>query len=190
MVAGRQVHLVLQRQIGRVQADDRSAGRFDAATRDRAAEPDALLHAVLVSRFEEAPLHGHEPQRVGAGRRERAAEKSRQRSLDGATAHAESRVESGFEMGRVLEPAEVDVPRDLRQQRRDRRDETDHGRPCGRDVPRMGCRRQVSMVPRVHRLRPALAVARHDVVRPQRDVRVVLRRPEERGREPAPAGKR
>ena len=59
VVAGRQVRLVVQRQVGRVQARDRRAGRPQAAARDRAAVADALLHGVLVARLEEAPLHGH-----------------------------------------------------------------------------------------------------------------------------------
>ena len=37
-------------------------------------------------------------------------------------AHAQSGVESGLEVGRVREPPELALPRDLRQQRRDRRD--------------------------------------------------------------------
>ena len=47
-----------------------------AAARDHAAEADALLHAVVVARLEEAALHGHEPERVGARRRERARRRS------------------------------------------------------------------------------------------------------------------
>ena len=35
----------------------RGAGRPHAAARDRAAESDALLHAVVVARLEEDPLH-------------------------------------------------------------------------------------------------------------------------------------
>ena len=99
MVARRQVHLVLQRQVGRIPAGDRGAGRPGAAARDRAAEADALLHAVMVAGFQEAPLHGHEPEGLGARRRQRPGEGRRQRSVDGAGAHAESGVESRTRSG-------------------------------------------------------------------------------------------
>ena len=49
-----EVRLVLQRQVGRVQAANRVAGRDRAAARDHARQPVALLHAVLVARLEEA----------------------------------------------------------------------------------------------------------------------------------------
>src|SRR5215468_10296559 len=64
---GRKVRFVFQRQIGRVQADDRGSRRSDAAARDRAATSDALLHAVVVARFEEDSLHRHESEGVGVG---------------------------------------------------------------------------------------------------------------------------
>ena len=86
-----------------------------AAARDRAREADALLHAVVVARLEEAALHRHQPQRVGDGRRERAGEDRRQRSVDGAAAHAESVVESRLEVGRVREPPQHALSRDLRR---------------------------------------------------------------------------
>ena len=54
MVAGRQICFLLQRQIRRVQTRDRSAGRTHAAARDHDRETDALLHAIVVARFEEA----------------------------------------------------------------------------------------------------------------------------------------
>ena len=83
---------------------------IDAAARDRAAEADALLHAVVVARLEEAALHRHQPERLGAGRRERPGEDRRQRSVDGAAAHAQSDVEPRFEVGRVREPSELALP--------------------------------------------------------------------------------
>ena len=54
-------------------------------------EADALLHAVLVARLEEAALHRHQPERLGDGRRERQGEDRRPRSVDGAAAHASIR---------------------------------------------------------------------------------------------------
>src|SRR5262249_42738699 len=69
VVAGRKVRFVFQRQIGRVQAGDRGARRSDSAARDRASTPDALLHAVVVARFEEDSLHRHESESVGVGGR-------------------------------------------------------------------------------------------------------------------------
>ncbi len=119
LVARRQVHLLLQRSIGRIPARARGAGRDDAAARDHAAEADALLHALLVTGFEEAALHRHESQGVGARRRQRPGQGDRQRSVDGARAHAEPGVESGLEVGRVLEPVEVALPRGVRGQRGD-----------------------------------------------------------------------
>ena len=57
-------------------------------------------------------------------------------------------------------------------------------------LPGLGRQRQVPVVPRLDQLRPGLAVARHDVVRPRGDLRVVLRGAEERRAEPAPARER
>ena len=107
LVAGREVHFVLQRQVGRVPADDRRTGRPRAAARNRAAEADALLHGVLVARLEEADVHRHQPEGVGARRRDRTGEDRRLGSMDGAAAHAESRMESGLEVDRLLEPAAI-----------------------------------------------------------------------------------
>ncbi len=56
--------------------------------------------------------------------------------------------------------------------------------------PGVGRERQVPVVPGVHRLRPALAVARHDLLRPGGDVRAVRRGAEEGRAEPAAAGER
>ena len=174
VVAGREVHLVLQRQVGRVQAGARAAGRHHGAARDHAAEADAVLHAVVVARLDEDPVLGHEPQCVGARRRQRPGEDRRPRSVDGAGADAESGVEPRLEVGRVLEPAAVALSRGLRQQRRDRRDEAGDGQPRERRVAGVGREREVPLVPRVDELRPRVAVARHDVVRPVGDVRAVL----------------
>ena len=44
--------------------------------------PDALLHAVLVARFEKAALHRHESESLGAGRRQRPGE-DRRRTIPG-----------------------------------------------------------------------------------------------------------
>ena len=70
------------------------------------------------------------------------------------------------------------------------RDAPDHRRARRCDVSGLGRERQVSVVPRVHRFRPGLAVARHDVVRPRGDLRAVLRGAEEGRAEPAAAGER
>ena len=67
LVAGRKVRFIFQRQIGRIQAGGRSAGWIDAAARDRAAKSDALLHSVVVARFEEDSLYRHEPESLGVG---------------------------------------------------------------------------------------------------------------------------
>src|SRR5690242_14393373 len=101
---------VFQRSLRRVSPLYRSAGRTDAATRDRARSSDALLHAFMVAGLEEARLHGHGFARLGAGRGERQSKDRRKRSVDGAFAHLESRLESGFKVGRVLEPATIALP--------------------------------------------------------------------------------
>ncbi len=101
LVARRQVHLVLQRQVRRVPPGARRAGRPDAAEGDRAAEADALLHGVVVARFEETALLGHERERVGARRRQRPGQGGGPRRVDGARADAQSRVEPRFEVGRL-----------------------------------------------------------------------------------------
>ena len=185
LVAGRQIRFVFQRQIGGVQAGDRIAGRADAATRNRAAEPDPLLHAVLVAGLQEDRVHRHEPEGVGAGRGVRAGQDCGQRSLDGAAAHAQSRVEPGLEVGRVLEPAAVAVSCDLREQRGDRRNQAGHRRARGCGMARLGRERQIRLVSRVHGFRAGVAVARHDFLRPQRELRAVLCGPEKRRAEPA-----
>ena len=179
MVPRRQVRLVLQRQVRRVQADHRGAGGAQAAARDRSAKAHALLHAGVVSGFEEAALHGYEPERLGARRREWQAEGRRQRPVDGAAADVGPHVEPRLEMGRVRQPPELALSRDLREQRRDRREETDHRRPRRRHVPGVGRERQVRLVPGLHGLRAAIAVARHDVLRPHRELRPVSRGAEE-----------
>lgn len=51
-------------------------------------------------------------------------------------------------MGGVREPSEFALSRDLRQQCRDRRVETDHGRAGRRCLASLGCERQISLVPR------------------------------------------
>jgi len=52
------------------------------------------------------------------------------------------------------------------------------------------CEREISVVPRVDGLRSRLAVARHDVLRPPGELRVVSRGAEEGGTEPLAAGER
>ena len=190
VVARRQVDLVLQRQVGRIQAGDRGAGRHRAAARDRVPEGVVLLHAGVVARFEEAALHRHQPERVGDGHRDRAGEDRRQRSVDGAAAHAGADVESRLEVGRVRLAPQHALSRHRRRQRRDRREDAGHRRPGRCDVSGVGRERQVPVVPRLHRLRPRLAVARHDVVRPAGDVRAVPGGAEEDGSEPAAARER
>ena len=54
-------------------------------------QADPLLHAVLVARFEEAALHRHESESLGAGYRQRPGEDHRRRSVDGAVADASIR---------------------------------------------------------------------------------------------------
>ena len=147
--------LVLQRQVGRVQAGPRVAGRPRAAARDRPRQAEALLHAVVVARLEEDSLQRHRSQGLGARRRQRAGEGRRPRSVDGAAADAQSGLEPRLEVGRVCEPAEHALPRDLREQRRDRRDEAGDRWAGRRDVPGLGRQRQVPVVPRVDRLRAA-----------------------------------
>ena len=169
VVARRQVRLVLQRQVGRVQAGDRSRRTALTPPREIALpkpthyytpswSPDSkkLLYTdtnlkvwVLDVASGQAKIVGNDPWMVP------------QRTLNPAWS-------PGLEVGRVREPSELALSRDLRQQRRDRRDEAGHRRPRRRDVAGVGRERQVSLVPRLDRLRPALAVARHDVVRPRR----------------------
>ena len=167
VVAGRQVHLLFQRQVRRIQAGNRGPGWFDAATRDRFAESDALLHAVVVARLEEAGLYRYQPEGLGAGCRQRPGEGGGQRSVDGAGAHAESGVESRFQMGGVFQPLEVAVSRDFRQQCRDGRDQAGDGRAGRRGVACLGCGRQVSVVSRLDGLRLGVAMAGHDLLRPR-----------------------
>jgi len=117
VVARRQVRVVLQRQVGGVHADDRGAGRPDPAARDRPREPDLLLHAVLVTRLEEDPLHRHEAERLGARRGHGQGEGGRPRPVDGAAADAAPLLEPRLEVGGVRQPPAVALPGDLRGQR-------------------------------------------------------------------------
>ena len=88
------------------------------------------------------------------------------------------------------EPAEVALSRDLHQQRRHRRNQAGHRRSGRLRVAGVGRERQVSLVPRVDRFRIAVAVARHDIVRPRGELRAVLRRAEEERSQPAAARER
>ena len=88
---------------------------LDAAARDRVAEADALLHAVVVARLEEAALHRHQPQRVGAGRRDRPGEDRRQRSVDGAAAHAHPSWSPDSKWVAYASAPQLALPRDLRR---------------------------------------------------------------------------
>ena len=99
-------------------------------------------------------------------------------------------VEPGLEVGRVLEPPATRSTTRSSSQRRDRRDEAGDRRSGRRDVAGVGRERQVPLVPRVDRLRPAVAVARHDVVRPHRELRSVPRGAEEGRADAAAAGER
>jgi tricorn protease len=74
VVAGREIHFVLQRQDGRIPARARRAGWSVAAEGNHAAETHALLHGVLVAGFQEVDVFGHQRERVGAGHRERTGE--------------------------------------------------------------------------------------------------------------------
>ena len=53
--------LVFQRQVGRIQTRHRIAGGDCPAARNRAGQPQALLHAVMVARFEEVALQRYGP---------------------------------------------------------------------------------------------------------------------------------
>ena len=86
-----------------------------AAARDRVPEGGVLLHAGVVAGFEEAALHRHQPERVGDGHRDRAGEDDRQRSVDGAAAHAGAVVESRLEVGRVRIAPQHAVSHDRRR---------------------------------------------------------------------------
>ena len=83
----------------------------------------------------------------------------------------ESGLESGFEVGGLREAPQLALQGHRRGERGHGRVEADHRRPVGRDVAGLGRERQVSLVPRVDGFRSQVAVARHDVVRPQRDLR-------------------
>ncbi len=103
---------------------------------------------------------------------------------------AQSDLEPRLEMGRIRQPSAFDVPRDIRQQRRDRRVEAGDRRPCRCGLAGLGRERQIPMVPRVDRFRAQIAVARYDVVRPRREFRPLPRRAQKRRSEPAAARKR
>ena len=94
LVTGREVGLVLQRQVGRVQTHHRGAGGPGAAARDRDPQSEALLHAVVVARLEEDPLQRYRSQGLGPRRRQRTGQGRRPRSVDGAATNAQSRLES------------------------------------------------------------------------------------------------
>ncbi len=72
-----------------------------------------------------------------------------QRSVDGAAAHAASDLESRLEVGRLRQPFELALPCGFRGQRRDWREEAGDRRARGCDVSRVGCQRQVPLVPRL-----------------------------------------
>ena len=122
VVARRQAHLVLQRPVRRVPPVYRGAGRPHAAARDRAAEPQALLHAGLVARRQEDPVSRHRPETVGARRRVGTGQGRGRRPVDGAGPHDEPGLESGLQVDRVREAPELAVQGDRRLQRRDRAD--------------------------------------------------------------------
>ena len=128
--------------VGRVRAGDRIAGRHHAAARDRDQEREALLHAVVVARLEEDPLHRHRLQRVGGRCRHGPAEADRDGSVGRPAARGATVVEPRLEVGRVRGAAQLAVPRDLRRQRRDRREDAGHRWPRRRDVPGVGRERK------------------------------------------------
>ena len=180
LVARRQVDLLLFRPVGRVRARHRVAGRHHRPARDSDSQREALLHAILVARLEEASLHRYRPHRVGDGHRERPAQGARQRSVGGALTHPQPDMESRFEVGGLRVAPQHALSRHLRRERGDGREEADHRRSRRRDVPGVGSEREVSVVPRVHRFRPEVAVARHDLIRSRGELRPVPRGPEER----------
>ena len=117
VVARRQVRFVFQRQVGRVQARDRSAGRPHAAARDRAAEPDALLHAVVVARLaRRSSITDTNLKRLGARRRERHRRRSSATIRGWCPTRTMNPVWSpDSKWIAYVEPPELAVPRDLRR---------------------------------------------------------------------------
>jgi len=165
MVPRRSVGQLVQRCIWRVSADDRGAGWTGRPARDRAARDELRIHAILVARLAQDPLHGCRPEAVGGGRRNRCGEEIRWRPVHGPPTHDGSGLEPRLPLDRVREAAAQLLPRHSARERRDRREQASDGRSCRRDVARLGCQRQVPLVPCQHRLRAPFAVARHDVVR-------------------------
>ncbi len=107
VVARRQAAVVLQRQVGRVRALHRVAGRAHAAARDQDSDDGPLLHGGVVARRQANHVPRHEPAPLGRGRRDGPGEDGRQRSVDGADAHDESGVVAGRQVDRVLEASEL-----------------------------------------------------------------------------------
>src|SRR5206468_8939928 len=92
-------------------------------------------------------------------------------SVDGARAHDVPDVEPGFALRGLCRALELALPRHLRGRCGDGRVAPGDRRPRRRDVPRVRPEREVSLVPGLYRLRPPLAVAGHDLVRPRRELR-------------------
>ena len=86
----------------------------------RAGHAQPLLLAGLVARQHQAALQRHQPQRLGARRRQRQGGHRRPRSMDGAAAHARAVVESRQPLGGVCDPARHALPGDRRRQCRHR----------------------------------------------------------------------
>ena len=118
-------------------------------------------------------------------------EDRRQRSVDGARAHAESGVESRIRSGSPTPAGCSRCTTRSSSQRGDRarRKQVTDGLADSR-LAGVGCERQVSLVPRVDGLRAEIAVARHDVLRSRRKLRAVPGGAEEERAEPAAAGER
>ena len=122
VVARRQVRLVLQRRQRRVPAGPRGAGRpRRRRARWRCRSRRRYYSPVWSPDSTQAALQRHQPERVGARRRQRRREDPRPRSVDGAAAHAGAVVESRQPLGRLCVPARHAVPRHRRRQRRHRR---------------------------------------------------------------------
>ena len=99
-------------------------------------------------------------------------------------------VVAGRQVDRVREASELALSRDRSRERRNGRREAGDRRPRRRRVAGVGRERQVSLVPRVDRLRAPLAVAGHDELRSHRERSVSMRRCCARRSVAVPAGER
>ncbi|GMV11550.1 MAG: hypothetical protein AMXMBFR55_32840 [Gemmatimonadota bacterium] len=167
---GRQLAYFLRRR-RRVQTDDCSTGRDHAPPRDRAPGAVVLLHAGLVARRVEDPVHRRAPAPVGDRHRVRAIDEGRHRSLHAARSVDRPGVEPRFALDRLRPPPAVVLPRHLRPRRAGRDDPAALRRNGRRHVARLGREREVPLLDGLDGLRSAHGVAGHVVVRPSGDAR-------------------